>query len=380
MAGLTSTGFVPLTYKEIKARIESKLETLNAGFDFSPESPDGQLIGIMAFELGECWSQLSTVYQSHNPTQATGPALRNIGLITGMPYGSASRSRATIDLTGTTGVTVPRNSAVSDAAGNIFTTSFDTVLPSSVEVTSSVAGPIPVPAGTINTIVTTAVVGWTGVAQPNDGLDGLEPESETAYRNKRQKTVMRNYSSVASVIQARLVEKGIEQATVYNNNTLGVAPDGTPAQHIHVTVNAVAGVTDEEVARVILEGMGVGTPTFGGTSVVIADAQGFPQTINFDKSLPIETFIDLDVTFLDADVAGAVENIRAALVEEINSYLSGEDVIHSRLYGVITPFAKAQINSLQIGRSLVGLAPTNMEIFTGEYAIISTGNINITQS
>jgi hypothetical protein len=269
---------------------------------------------------------------------------------------------------------------VSDAAGNIFTTSFDTVLPSSVEVTSSVAGPIPVPAGTINTIVTTAVVGWTGVAQPNDGLDGLEPESETAYRNKRQKTVMRNYSSVASVIQARLVEKGIEQATVYNNNTLGVAPDGTPAQHIHVTVNAVAGVTDEEVARVILEGMGVGTPTFGGTSVVIADAQGFPQTINFDKSLPIETFIDLDVTFLDADVAGAVENIRAALVEEINSYLSGEDVIHSRLYGVITPFAKAQINSLQIGRSLVGLAPTNMEIFTGEYAIISTGNINITQS
>ena len=297
-----------------------------------------------------------------------------------MPYGSASRSRATVDLTGTTGVTVPRNSAVSDADGNIFTTSFDTVLPSSVEVTSSVAGPIPVPAGTIDTIVTTAVVGWTGVSQPNDGLDGLEPESETAYRNKRQKTVMRNSSSVASVIQARLVGKGIEQATVFSNNTLNTASDGTPAQHIHVTVNAVDGVSDSDIARVILEGMGVGTPTFGGTSVTIADAQGFSQTINFDKSLPIETFIDLDVTFLDANIAGAVEGIRAALVEEINAYLSGEDVIHSRLYGVITPFAKAQINSLRVGRSLAGLAATNMEIFTGEYATISTGNINITQS
>jgi hypothetical protein len=44
MAGLENYGFVPEEYESIVARIEGKIEAINPGFDFSPESPDGQLI------------------------------------------------------------------------------------------------------------------------------------------------------------------------------------------------------------------------------------------------------------------------------------------------------------------------------------------------
>ena len=50
MAGLDNSGFTPDTFANIKTRIEGKLEALSPGFDFSPESPDGQFISIMTYQ------------------------------------------------------------------------------------------------------------------------------------------------------------------------------------------------------------------------------------------------------------------------------------------------------------------------------------------
>ena len=54
-AGLSLSGFTPETYDAIKARIEGKLEIFNPNFYFSPESPDGQLIGVMTYEIFQAW-------------------------------------------------------------------------------------------------------------------------------------------------------------------------------------------------------------------------------------------------------------------------------------------------------------------------------------
>ena len=98
MAGLTSEGFTPLTLEEIQTRIKSRLENYNPGFDFSPESPDGQLVDIFSVELAQVWSELNTVYSSFDPMEAVGQGLLNIGLITGIPFGFATRSSASLDL------------------------------------------------------------------------------------------------------------------------------------------------------------------------------------------------------------------------------------------------------------------------------------------
>ena len=378
MAGLNSEGFIPLTYDEIRTRIQSKLSAFSTGFDFTPESPDGQLIDIMSFELSQAWSEINQVYNSFDPNLATGAALRNIALITGTPYGAASRSQVVLDLVGTTGTLVPYGSVVKDATGNEFTTEFDAVIPASVQAIAVIPGPILVPANTVEVIGTT-VVGWTSVTQTLAGVAGKPAETDAEFRNKRNATVLRNYTSVSETVSARLYELGIEQVTVVNNDTDTPFADGTPAKSIQVTVGEVVGATDADIARVILATKSLGCPAYGTTVVVVEDEQGASHSIGFTKATAVEVFIDMNITFLDPDIsANAQTYIKEDIVASINAQLAGEDVIWSRLFSLITPYGKAQVNSLQIGLSLGSLASANIVMALDEYATIALGNINIT--
>lgn len=378
MAGLTSEGFTSKSLEEVTSSIESRLEAFNPGFDFSPESPDGQLINIMAVEISQAWSELGLVYNSYNPNVATGQALRNIGLISGLLKDSATRSSAVIDLVGTAGTIVPANSIVSDAEGNEFYIVFDARIPASVDAISLVAGPVPITAGTLVNIVT-PVSGWTSIDQPLDGVRGLAPRSEQKYRNLRNKTVLRNYTGVSETMQGRLLELGLQQAKVVNNSSPTITlPDGTPPKTVHVTVGEVGLITDEEIARTILKTISLGCPTFGSTTVNLEDDQGHTQTIKFSKATEVPVFMDINITFLDDDNGGAEEDIKAALVNYVNSLKAGEDVVWSFLFGLITPYADAQVNTLEIGKSLISLASSNIVIADTEYTSITTGDINIT--
>ena len=378
MAGLTSSGFVPETLEDIQERIKGKLELINPGFDFSPESPDGQLVEIFAFELWNAWTQLDLVYNSYNPAVATGAALRNIGLISGLTYGTANRSYATIELQGTAGTVVPANSIVTDDDGNEFYVAFNTTIPSNAQVISRVPGPIPVPISTLTTI-TTPISGWTSITQTTAGTIGTLADSEQKYRNLRQTTVMRNYTSVVDTMQARLLELGVDQASVFNNDAT-ITVDGVPANTIAVTVGEVGTVTDESIATVIFETNAVGCPTFGSTTTAITDVQGYSHDINFTKASAVTIEIEMDITFLDTESAGAIEQIKAALVGHIESLLAGEDVIWSRLFTYITPYGKAQVNTLTIARAGDAQGTANLVMTDTEYASMLSTDITIVES
>jgi len=378
MAGLTTEGFTPLTITEIQDRIKTSLDAINPGFDFSPESPDGQLIEIMSLELSQAWNELALVYKSYDPNQATGAGLRNIGMITGIVYDAATRSQATIQLNGVADTLVPVGSIVTDADGNEFITSFDAVIPSSVQVVSPVSGAIPVTAGTITTIKS-PISGWTSITQAADGQTGSTAQTEQAFRNVRNRTVLRNYVGTVDVVQGRLFELGLSQVSVVHNNDDTVAlPDGTPPNQIHVTIHADPFITDEEVASTILATKPSGISTYGSVSVVVDDSQGNFHTIYFDKATPVNIYMNVDVTFLDEDFAGAQENIINDLVSHITNLQVGEDVIHSRLYSVITPWGKAQVNVLEIGKVDGTETAANVVIAEDEFAFCEAGFIDFT--
>jgi uncharacterized phage protein gp47/JayE len=378
MAGLTNIGFTPLTLEEITARIEARMDAYNPGFDFSPESPDGQLINIMSVLFAQAWGELDMVYHSFNPSTATGQALRNLGLISGIEQDSASRSYASVDISGVAGTPVPANSLVSDSEGNQFYLVFSGIIPFSTRAISRVSGPLPMPIGTINTIVSSKV-GWTGIDQPLAGAVGKVPVSDLNYRNLRNKTVMRNYTGVVETLKARLLDLGVAQVSVVNNTSASnTHSDGTPPLTVHTTVGEVINITDLEIAQVIMDSMGIGVPTYGANTVVLEDSEGVEQNISFSRAVAVDVFMDINITFLESDIGGAEASIREALVAEINSLLAGEDVIWSRLFGLITPYAKAQINDLQIGKSLASLSAGNIAITEGEYTNIDTGSIQIT--
>lgn len=378
-AGVTRDGFVPESLSNIVTRVQDRLLEISPGFDFSPESPDGQMISIMSSEIALLWDQLLKVYNSYDPYTATGHGLRNIASISGILYGVATRSSATVTLIGTTGVVVPEGSLVSDLEGNQFYTLNEANIPSNVSVVATVAGPIPVPINNI-TVLDSVVLGWEGVLQNEEGVVGKDPQTEQQFRNLRNRTVMRNTVTIQETMEARLLELGISQVLVGNNDTSAVASDGTPPHSVHVTIGEYGGITDSAIAQVIFDTKGLGLYTHGTTQVVVEDSQGNQHSVRFSKSIEAPVTVVLDVTFLDDEKAGAAEDVKTALVDHINSLAVGEDVIWSRLFPIITPFAKAQINSLLIGLVPGSEAATNVGISDSQFASCAFSSITLTET
>ena len=379
MAGLTSEGFTTSSYEEIVKTINSRLEAFSPGIDLSPESPDGHLVNIMSFIYSQLWSELGLVYSSNDPNNAIGAGLRNIGLISGLEYGVGTRSSVEIQLLGTAGVLVPKSSIFTDGLGNEFETQINATIPSTVTATAVLSGSLAVSAGTVVTIKTPQD-GLDYITQTTAGTMGSEAQTENEYRNIRNRTVLRNFVSVEEVIRARLLETlGIEQATVLNNDSPSTAlPDGTPPKTIHVIVGELYGTTDKEIAQVILATKGLGCPTYGSTSTVVNDTQGNPHIINFSKATAKQVFMNVEILFLDDDYAGAKEAIEQDLINHVNSLLTDEDVIWSRLFALITPYAKAQVNVLDLSTDGVTYTPANLVIGSDEYGATTLGQISVT--
>lgn len=382
MAGLTAGGFVPETLEAIVARMEAKMEQYNPGFDFSVDSPDGVLLGIVQYELFQLWQQLNLVHNSYNPLVAIGAGLRNIGLITGLPFGSADRSYSFVQPTGTAGTIILAGSTVSNDAGDKFVVSFDTAIPSGMQVIAQVPGVVPVDFAT-NPITTidTPISGWTAVAQVADGVEGTSAQTPQQYRTFRTATVMRNSTSVVDRMQAGLLELGVSQPLVLNNTSTGAnLPDGTPPGNIHVTVGNAGAVTDAAIAGSILKDLSLGCPTWlsaepGATTVSVDDSQGVSHSINFTKADGVRIILNVVVTYLSENIAGAEENIKNALVDYVNGLQSGEDVVWSRMFGVITPYAKAQVDTLELAIFGDTLGVINVPIDGAEFAELDLADI-----
>lgn len=375
--GLTREGYIPESYNAIKGRIEGKLKILSPGLDLSVESPDGQLVDIFAFELSTAFNELSTIHNSYDPTISSGQGLRNLGLITGVQYGTATRSQVYVALGGVQGTVIPAGSEIADTEGNVFKTQLRATVPSTVQCIADSTGPIAVPIGAVQT-VRTPITGWTSATQSQVGDTGKVAMTETEFRNFRNKTVLRNFTAVPEVIQARLAEQGIEQTLITNNTSSTLtAPDGTPPFNVHVTIGEVNGVSDTDIALTILNTMSVGTSTYGATQIVVKDNQGVDQVINFTKAVALPIYIDIDVTFLDPNYAGSTDGIKKDMAEHINNLVAGEDVIWSRLFEYITPYSKAQVNTLFIDKTTTPLISSNITVQTTEFATISVADINI---
>ena len=374
MGGLTRSGFEPETIEEIKQRIEAKLEAFSPGFDFSPESPDGNLIGIMSTEMGSIWQQLSLVYDSYNPLLASGAALRNLSLISGLPYGVADKSYATVAPVGEAEAVLLAGTILLDQDGNEFYTVTDAAVGQDTRAIAVVSGEIPVPAGTISSL-RTAQADVYSVTQATDGVMGSAALTDVEFRNLRQQTAMRNGGSVADRLEARLLELGATQIVIVPNIT-DATVDSIPAHSIEVTIGDVGALTNADIGLVILNNTPIGTGTYGTTSVNVKDSRGVTHAVKFTKAVALDIEIDLDVHFASTNTAGARENIIQALVDHVNALPSGGDVIWSRLFGVITPYSEAEVLNLDIGELSGVLAPANIVVAEGEYAKLETANVN----
>lgn len=176
-----------------------------------------------------------------------------------------------------------------------------------------------------------------------------------------------------------------------HNNTNQTDSDGVPAYSTeflvlpYASVETTAGAEEAmktAVAHAIVSFMLPGLPTFGNTSVTIADYKGKDRTVNFTivDSVEVEVFFRLGAmengTYSDEN-----KNLQQkAIVEYINGLNIGTDISITQLWGIVSPNAKYDIVDFGIRR--VGTSEwqkTNLSIGAREAAVIDAEHVYIGQ-
>lgn len=346
--GVTANGFVRKPVDVIIKSLNNKFRaSFGSTFDVSPESPDGQVIGIVADEISACWTQAEHGFNAYRPGATIGIGLDNICELSRVVRYKDRPSSATVVLGGSSGTVIPEGSIVGDDSGLEFVTTEDASLPGQVTVNCTTLGEIYIAANTITKIIT-PVDGWKTVNNPEIGQTGIEFEADPALRVRREKTTAISGIATVESIYARLVSLDLEYIRIRDNDThapIGSQPPGT----LYVVVD---GGNPNEIARRIYEGKTGGVPTHGEVSVEVKDSKGNPHTIKFSRTTPQEIYLTATFKRRAGSNLGsndAIEDLQKAAANYINSLQPGESVVWSYLFRPLTAAVpNIEINSLFI--------------------------------
>ena len=349
--GVTEDGFVRKPVTEVVKSLNNKfIAAFGANFDVSPESPDGQVIGIVSDEIASCWEQAQQVFNAYRPGAVEGVGLDNVCELTNTKRYVNKPSQATVYCDGTLGTLVPAGSLVSDGSRQ-FRLDTDVTLPGDVTAIATEPGEYYIAANTIINIVT-PIAGWTSVTNPTIGTTGIDYESDPELRARRDKTTAVNSATTAEAIYASLADLDIDYIRVRDNDTgspIGSQPSGT----VFVVVD---GGTSNDIARRIYNAKTGGVPTHGDITITVTDSKGYPHDIHFSR--PTYTDIYVKGTFrrrANANLSSndAIRQLTEATVNYLNSLQPGQSVVWSNMFAPIM----AATQSLEIDSLFIGIAP-----------------------
>ena len=377
--GVTANGFVAKPVSVIVEELNNKFNaSFGSTFDTSPESPDGQIIGIVADIAGECWQQSELSFNGYRPGAMGGVGLDNICELTNVQRYVGRHSRVTVECTGTAGTIVPAGSLVTDGTMQ-FATDIEVILPGDVTAIATQSGEYYIAPNTVNKIVdTTLIPGWTAVNNADIGETGIEYESDPSLRARRDKTTAISGSATVEAIYASLSDLNLDYIRIRDNDTgsaIGAQPSGT----IFVVVD---GGTKNDIARRIYNAKTGGVPTFGTESINIADSKGYPHTIKFSRSSNTKVFVK--GTFkrrAGSNVSSndSAKSLQEATISYLNSLQPGQSVIWSELFKPLMDATMyLEVDSLFIGLAANPTKTTTIELDIDERAHGTAANIVFT--
>lgn len=375
--GVTEDGFVRKPVTEVVKSLNNKfIAAFGANFDVSPESPDGQVIGIVSDEIASCWEQAQQVFNAYRPGAVEGVGLDNVCELTNTKRYVNKPSQATVYCDGTLGTLVPAGSLVSDGSRQ-FVLDTDVILPGDVTAIATEPGEYYIAADTIINILT-PIAGWTSVTNPTIGTTGVNYESDPELRARRDKTTAVNSATTAEAIYASLADLDIDYIRVRDNDTdaaIGSQPPGT----VFVVVD---GGTSNDIARRIYNAKTGGVPTHGDIEITINDSRGYPHPIKFSR--PVRTPIFVKGTFrrrASANISSndAAERLQEATIAYLNSLQPGDDVVWSNMFGpIMSAVQYIEVDSLFIGLSANPTSTATIELDIDKRAQGLEANISFT--
>ncbi len=278
-----------------------------------PNSPDGQLLNILAQVAIDQEELIASVNSAFDPDQATGTILDARCAINGVIRQGATYTVQAIDVTVTipltlTGLDTSTPFTVADANGNQFqlitSHSFGAPGTTSLAFRAVQPGPVETTIGTITNIVT-AISGVSGVNNSIAATSiGLAQESDASLRVRRANSVsLPSKGFLQGLLGALLDIEGVEQAVVLENITNTTDANGIPGHSIWVIVDAPSSA-NEEIANAIYVKRNAGCGMKGAIDVPVDQIDGTTFDVLFDNPTAVPLYINLDI----AAVTGTVDD------------------------------------------------------------------------
>jgi len=361
MAGVTEQGFTVKSAAEITADLDAKfVGTFGSQFDTSAESPDGQLIGVVAKLLEDVWQQAEGAYNAYSPSNAYGVGLDKVAEINGITRITNLPTSVAITLSGTAGTVVPAGYIVKTVDGLEFATVAVAVIPAIVTAKCTTQGAIRILANEVH-VLTTAIAGLTGATNLEPGITGIVREEDPAFRARRENsTISRGTSSIDAIYEG-VKSLNLPYIAIIENTTSATV-DGVPANSFLVVVE---GGTPAEVSQVIYDNKPQGITSYGSIVTVVNDSKGYPHNIGISRPTPIDISVTTSITNLPGASVDSATLVKAAIVDYVNNLNISEDVYWSYFFSAILEVVpNIKINSLQIKFTVGGTFGTTDLVIT----------------
>jgi len=357
MSGLSAAGFERKRLIDIKIEIEGALKlAFGDNIDLTPQSGFGQFIGILSEALSDQWESQENVYNSQYPSTAQENQLSNVVLYNGIERQAATNSTVTAIISGVSGTVIPVGSKVSViSTGLVFETLSEVIIGGGGSITVNMqsvdTGLIEAASGTL-TVIETPIFGWTSITNSLDAAIGRNEETDAELRIRRElSTQALGQNLVDSLFGQLLNIDGVEDAVVISNGTDAVV-DGIPA---HQFLSSIIGGDNDEIAAVIWNNTPQGILSFGTTTVVIIDNQGFSQNVKFIRPGDVNIYFKINITINVTEFPGTGStDIKAAVVAYgTANFKISDDVIRTEFYTPIN-----EIPGILTIDLFIGLAPS----------------------
>ena len=234
--------------------------------------------------------------------------------------------------------------------------------------------------GTLTTIITN-YAGWESVNNLVPANVGRNAESDTELRQRWNSSLYtRSVAMTDSIASALMLLNGVTSATVYENETDSTDADGRPPHSIEAVVG---GGDADAIGLAIWQKKSAGIDTYGSQSVSVTDSQGFAHTINYNRPLAIDVWLDIAVVEYPEESlpADASTRIIDAVMSYGNSLTVGNDVILQRFLGEIYRNVPG-IGYITITASTDGVtySSNNIPISAREIAVFDSSKVQVTIS
>lgn len=384
--GISSTGFNRKRLDLLLFELDAEMKAVfGENFNVSPESPDGQVNGVISESNANLWELAEEAYNAYNPSAATNVSLSNLVQLNGIIRFPDTSSRVQLTLSGTPTTVILAGNLVSTSDTNVqFETETDATIGGGGTVTvfasAVITGPLEAAAGTL-TVIETPITGWDSVTNVSDATLGVDEETDIELRARRVQSVARDAQAIIDAIFAEVrAVVGVTQTAVLENDT-DATVGGLPPHSVHVI--AVGG-DDDAIGEAIFLKKTLGAISFGTTTVQVDDDQGIPHDISFSRptEIPIYVIVNL-TTFSDYPVTGD-DDIKQAIVDYAIGILTigrgfflGDDVVHSELYTPVNTIQGHTVDSLFIDVTPAPAATADIAIAITEVSEFTIANIMV---